>query len=101
MDKWTPPPEGWLIINIDAAFKNGRATIGMIVSDERGRHRFAAAKLMESISTRSAELAAFGWASRVAEDNGWTEVEWSSDAQGYLCTSESTIIDPNLAIYCT
>ena len=36
--KWSPPPEGWLLINVDAAVfsHSGRVGYGVVVRDHRG-----------------------------------------------------------------
>lgn len=78
---WTLPPEGWLKINTDSALSDGRAAVGMVVRDDRGRLQFTSAKLMKISSAKGAELAAVVWAIEEAEAKGWTEVVWSSDTQ--------------------
>ncbi|KAL3614247.1 hypothetical protein CASFOL_042321 [Castilleja foliolosa] len=34
--KWSPPPDGWLKINTDAAFANGKSTSGIIFKNKNG-----------------------------------------------------------------
>lgn len=54
LGSWSPPPKGWLKINTDSAYKSGKAAIGMIVCDARGRHQFSAAKVTENGLARRA-----------------------------------------------
>lgn len=77
---WTTPPERWIKINTDASFKHGKAALGAIARDERGKLIFMAAKVVECDSARLAELFAINWASELAEEQKRFNICWSSDA---------------------
>lgn len=78
---WSPPPEGWLKINIDAAFKGNKAALGVVVRDNHGCVKLLANKLSPCESATVAELKAIEWSMALAEENGWDRVMWSSDAK--------------------
>lgn len=77
---WTVPPAGWLKANTDAAFKNGKAGLGLVIRDETGELVLFSTKTIACISAKVAELMAIEWASEIAERERWLRIVWSSDA---------------------
>ncbi|KAF3450212.1 hypothetical protein FNV43_RR06292 [Rhamnella rubrinervis] len=78
---WCPPQQGFLKVNVDAAFLAGRAASAMVVHNDQGNLLYLASKLYECISPFTAEVEALGWAIEYADQCGWRRVEWETDAK--------------------
>ncbi|KAF3451215.1 hypothetical protein FNV43_RR07308 [Rhamnella rubrinervis] len=78
---WCPPQQGFLKVNVDAAFLDGRATAAMVVRNDQGHLLYLASKLYECVSPFAAEVEALGWAMEYANQCGWRRVGWETDAK--------------------
>lgn len=46
--RWMPPPEGWLKVNTDASFCNGKAGLAVVVRDSLGQVQMLKTRLLRS-----------------------------------------------------
>lgn len=67
---WSPPPFGWLKANTDAAFKGGRAAIGVVIRDHKGCISLLSSKIIDYESALVSELLAIDWATDLAMEQG-------------------------------
>lgn len=56
--KWTPPLKGWIKINVDASYVEGRSLGVIIVKDHKGNILFATSRMFHNSSPFLAELKA-------------------------------------------
>lgn len=69
-ERWIKPYCG-RVVNTDAAFRGGKASIAFVVRNEEGGTVLLAAKPIEFDSVYGAEIAAILWASEVASQKNW------------------------------
>ncbi|KAF3457743.1 hypothetical protein FNV43_RR02402 [Rhamnella rubrinervis] len=74
---WSPPQQGYIKINVDAKFVDGRAASAMVVRNDHGHPLYLASKLLKCESSFVAEAEALYWAAEYAETQGW-KVMWKS-----------------------
>ncbi|KAF3455745.1 hypothetical protein FNV43_RR00387 [Rhamnella rubrinervis] len=79
-EKWIPPTSGWFKINIDAAYKDGKAALALVKLDELGRVMYLAFKLASASTHFEAEIKAIEWAFEIAVEKNWKNIIWSSNA---------------------
>ncbi|KAF3432245.1 hypothetical protein FNV43_RR26984 [Rhamnella rubrinervis] len=78
---WCPPEQGFIKVNVDAAFVGGQATTSLVVRDDQGHLLFLASKLISCVSPFMAEVEALWWAVGYVTQCGWRDVEWETDAK--------------------
>lgn len=64
-EAWTPPSDGWIKVNMDAACKQGKSALGLIALDTRGKLLIMASKVVNCENSQVAELMAIEWATKV------------------------------------
>jgi ribonuclease HI len=80
--KWSPPPSGEFLINVDAAlFEDlGRMSMGMVVRDHEGKCLAAASVPLQGFSSPElAEAMALRQAMEIANEKGFVNVIFASD----------------------
>ncbi|KAF3446701.1 hypothetical protein FNV43_RR11881 [Rhamnella rubrinervis] len=88
-ERWRAPPKNWYRANTDAAFKDGRAALVLVLRDEKGKVLYLASKLDSANSAKEAELKALVWGFEKAKMESWELVVWSSDALNVVKEVES------------
>jgi ribonuclease HI len=92
--KWTPPPPGFMIVNVDAALfpDLNRMSMGAIFRDHRGSCVISMSEPLQGFSTpEMAEAMAVRRALKVAADHGFPRVIVASDCLSLvqrLCSSQ-------------
>lgn len=77
---WSPPRAGSLAVNVDASVSGNLSAMALVARDSLGRLSFSASKWDESMDPTIAKLKAFVWATNHADELGWRNVEWRSNA---------------------
>ncbi|XP_043812710.1 uncharacterized protein LOC110614869 [Manihot esculenta] len=93
---WSPPPQGWIKVNIDASLNSQRSSLGFgcVVRDANGR--FIAAKagcFCSQMEVKCAEAVAFREALSWIKECGWDRVLFESDAQVLIVSINNTSLD--------
>lgn len=109
MDK---APLGWLKINTDAAFKDGKAFLGFVVRDDCGSLFWSSSNVVKCHTAHHAEMSAIMWALEFAAHMDWNNIVWSSDAfeavrnvtspstpKGWHCRYDSFRIESSFACF--
>lgn len=68
--RWTPPLQGGITINVDAAFRSGDAAIAMVARNWKGELLKATAICTHCSSVKQAELKALIWAAECDQVRG-------------------------------
>ncbi|KAF3449317.1 hypothetical protein FNV43_RR10045 [Rhamnella rubrinervis] len=79
--RWCPPKQGFIKVNIDAAFVAGQAAAAMVIRDDQCHLLYLASKLFSCVSPFVAEAEALCWVAEYAEQCKWRRVEWETDAK--------------------
>lgn len=77
-EKWKCLAIGWLKLNTDFAYVDGRACLSVVIMNETGEVVMIQSKLCVCKSANSAELEAILWASKITANEGWSRMEFSS-----------------------
>lgn len=86
-------------VNVEAAWKEGRAGVSMVVRDEAGKMIFFEDfNFKGGFGCACRSFLALAWASEYGEFCRWTNIEWSSDAtkavvEGIISYKESSAWD--------
>ena len=94
--KWIPPPDGWLMINVDAAtFKNPpRMGVGLVVRDHRGDFIAACCQLIQRFDDPElAEAIAIRRAVSFSSEYNLQQVVVASDCLGVIKKIKSKVYD--------
>ncbi|KAL5551797.1 hypothetical protein UlMin_001973 [Ulmus minor] len=86
---WTPPPNGWVKINMDAAIGTSASTISCVARDSHGSIISWNSKIIPTCSPLIAEVCAGEFAIDFATATCWTAVNFSRDAKIILDTLSS------------
>jgi ribonuclease HI len=78
---WTPPPPGFVKINVDAAVANSRTTLAVVARNEHGNIVKAWAKEHMAGDALFAEASAFLWALQLAKNSGMQQIIVEGDAK--------------------
>ncbi|KAL5561163.1 hypothetical protein UlMin_030910 [Ulmus minor] len=78
---WTPPPNGWVKINMDAAVGTSAAAISCVARDSRGSIISWNSKIILTYSPLIAEACAVEFVIDFATATGWTTINFSRDAK--------------------
>jgi ribonuclease HI len=79
---WSPPPEGTIVINVDAALfsASSRTGVGVVVRNHKGEFLAAHSQLLdETMTPEIAEAHAIRCAVSLARDEGWNRIVLASD----------------------
>jgi hypothetical protein len=77
---WTPPPPGFVKINVDAAVANSRTTLAVVARNEHGNIVKAWAKEHMAGDALFVEASAFLWALQLAKNSGMQQIIVEGDA---------------------
>lgn len=94
--KWSPPPEGWLMINVDAAIfsHSGRAGYGVVVRDHLGAPVAAYRGCFDHTqSPEVAEALAVRQALVLAKNAGFQKIQVASDCLTLINKLQGTGLD--------
>uniref|UniRef100_A0A2N9G2U3 CCHC-type domain-containing protein n=1 Tax=Fagus sylvatica TaxID=28930 RepID=A0A2N9G2U3_FAGSY len=86
---WSVPPSNVLKLNVDAALKDGVATLAVVVRNDMGHVINGWAKKVETTDPATVEAAALLWALEIAVENKFTKIVVEGDAK--LCIDAITI----------
>ena len=99
IQKWSPPPEGLLMINVDAAIfsKSGRAGFGLVMCDYKGLVRAACRGFLNHVyCPEVAEAYAICQAFILAENTGVQRLEVASDCLSVIKKVQQQSMDRSL-----
>ena len=89
---WSPPPLGYIKLNVDAAISQNNSALAVIARDAHGFVLKAWSKILPKKSPLSAETEAILWALQLAKSEAWSEIILESDSKNSIdaimdCTS--------------
>lgn len=84
IERWIPPPYGWIKINSKAALSKEGSAVAFIARDINGEVIKMASKLTDLTSVFEAGLEAVAWAANYAAKMNWNNIFWSMDAAGVV-----------------
>jgi ribonuclease HI len=94
--KWSPPSEGSMMVNVDAALfsQSQRMGVGIVIRDHLGRLQAARRRYVDQVVTPElAEAIAMRCALEFAEDGGFQRIVVASDCDALVNKVNSTAID--------
>lgn len=94
--KWSPPSEGSMMVNVDAALfsQSQRMGVGIVIRDHLGRLQAARRRYADQVVTPElAEAIAMRCALEFAEDGGFQRIVVASDCDALVNKVNSTAID--------
>ena len=94
--RWTPPPIGWLMVNVDAAvFKNPpRIGVGAVIRDHTGAFKMAFCKLLHTIyDPEMAEAMAIRCAIVSTKEKDLQNIIVASDCQNIIKKIQAPVMD--------
>jgi ribonuclease HI len=86
---WSVPPSNVLKLNVDAALKDGMATLAVVVRKDIGHVINGWAKKVETTDLATVEATTLLWALEIAVENKFTKIVVEADAK--LCIDAITI----------
>ncbi|KAK9983012.1 hypothetical protein SO802_032537 [Lithocarpus litseifolius] len=78
---WTPPPLGWVKLNVDAALSNSKSALAVVARNHLGEILFIWGSGYHLCAPSQAEAAATLWAVHLAIQEHWKSVIIEGDAQ--------------------
>ncbi|XP_043817796.1 uncharacterized protein LOC110626663 [Manihot esculenta] len=93
---WSPPPQGWIKVNIDASLNSQRSSLGFGCVVRNANDRFIAAKagcFCSQMEVKCAEAVAFREALSWIKECGWDQVLFESDAQVLIVSINNASLD--------
>ncbi|KAK9986858.1 hypothetical protein SO802_031809 [Lithocarpus litseifolius] len=78
---WTPPPLGWVKLNVDAALSNSKSALAVVARNHLGEILFIWGSGYHLCAPSQAEAAATLWAVNLAIQEHWKSVIIERDAQ--------------------
>jgi ribonuclease HI len=97
--QWSPPPEGVVVINVDAALfsSSSKMGVGVVIRDHSGNFLVACNKLLDQvIAPEIAEALAIRSAITLTRDEGLNKVLLVSDCQSVIQRIQSPVRDRSL-----
>nr|XP_023892398.1 uncharacterized protein LOC112004387 [Quercus suber] len=79
--RWTPPPQGWINVNVDAALNSSRSALAVVAMDHRGEVLFLRGVRHYLCRPAQAEAEALLWAVKLAIQEKWSVVIFEGDAK--------------------
>ena len=76
---WSPPPLGYIKLNVDAAISQNNSALAVITRDAHGFVLKAWSKILPKRSPLSAETETILWALQLAKSEAWSEIILESD----------------------
>ena len=95
---WSPPPEGVLKLNVDAAVSNSLTALAVVARDHTGTPIKTWIKSYCSCLPAQAEAAAVFWAVNLALAEGWTKVVIEGDVKDCFDALSVQGLQPNWVI---
>ena len=89
---WSPPPQGWIKINVDAAMSNSKSTLAVVARNHLGIAISLWGREHHLCSPAQAEAEAILWAVQIAIQERWSMIIVEGDAK--LCLDP--LAQPNL-----
>ena len=79
--KWSPPPQCWIKINVDAALNSSRTALASVARDHHGEVLFLWGTRHQLCSPAQAEADALLWAVKLAIHGQWSSVIFEGDVK--------------------
>ena len=80
-EEWCPPSRGWITINVDASWSEGKACVVGLARNYRGEFLKAWFEQMNAYLVAIAECLAVGLAIQVTIEEGYEQVKIEADAK--------------------
>ncbi|XP_030958726.1 uncharacterized protein LOC115980636 [Quercus lobata] len=77
---WTPPPHGWIKLNVDAALNSSKSALAVVARDHRGEVLYIWGSSFHSWSPSQAEATSILWAVQLAIQEHWKTAIVEGDA---------------------
>jgi hypothetical protein len=97
--QWSPPPEGVVVVNVDAALfsSSSKMGVGVVIRDHSGNFLVACSKLLDQVTAPEiAEAPAIRSAVTLAHDEGLKKVLLVSDCLSVIQRIQSPVRDRSL-----
>ncbi|KAK1618547.1 hypothetical protein QYE76_024064 [Lolium multiflorum] len=99
---WSPPPEGTIVINMDAAMfsASSRTGVGVVVRNHKGEFLAAHSQLLdETMTPEIAEAHAIRCVVSLARDEGWNRIVLASDCLAVIQRIKAPERDRSLPLH--
>ena len=81
---WSPPPLGYIKLNVDAAISQNNSALTIIARDAHGFVLKAWSKILPKRSPLSVETEAILWALQLAKSEAWSKIIMESDSKNSI-----------------
>lgn len=84
LEVWLSPPTEWSKVNIDVAYKEGKAALSLVKRNDAWEITKIASLVTVVQSALESKWSTLEWASDLAREHEWNQVIWSSDARAVV-----------------
>lgn len=98
---WTPPPPGWIEVNIGAALSSSKTALAVVARDHGGFICNVWAKVIPLRSPLQAETEALLWAVQIPKRERWNLVAFEGDSEVCFNSLSDSAATPDWSIQTT